>query len=242
MSLREGEMESKRSMPWLLTLCFLSILTAAGGTARADVITITLYSNQNNTYLTGASATNLGAGFDTSTTTPNLTAGILDLSGLTFGPVLGDIDHTNTNIPLGAPSGTDVVNLPGSLPGPTVLSNGLGASGYFEVTFTLPADFTDASLSGAAAADDGGFVFLNGHLLSSSLSEYTTTNFNTGIQSDFVSGTNELVIADNNSGGGPSGASFWATVTYAVPEPASLLALGISLIGLAPFRKRFRKS
>lgn len=132
-------------------------------------------------------------------------------------------------------------------------SYGDGASGFIETTFTLPAGYSNASISGTYSIDDAGCVFLNGinlgcmtdndfnsmtyetdTLFGSDPTSYYAT-FSTAVASDFVAGTNTLIISDNNYSG-PSGMEFDATVNYstsAVPEPGTLLFLGSGLAGLA---------
>jgi hypothetical protein len=133
-------------------------------------------------------------------------------SGLNF--QLADVGAfgTFTSIPSGAPSGSQVINIPPDD----------GENGFFKVSFALPDGFQAIQLTGSANVDDYGRVFLNGNPISPSMSspdlgciaEFGDTMFSTTNSAFFKTGTNVLVIADDNSGGGPSGAVFYATVTY----------------------------
>jgi hypothetical protein len=179
-------------------------------------------------------ATNLGASV-ASASDPTLVSGVT--SGLTFTLVSPDTGGTYTSPPPGAPAGTLVVEVP--------LECGYycGLSGFVEQTFVLPSNFTAASLSGAGNVDDWGYVFLNGNLISSQLSEFGNVAFSTDLLADFQSGVNTLVISDSNSGGGPSGVAYYADITYetaasVTPEPGTFLLLGSGLVGLAGFIRR----
>jgi hypothetical protein len=225
-------MNLKGKALWVFALGLLAILLAPGGAVQADEIT--LFSSTTTTL--GASLGTIGVAPDTTLTAQLQNGPIPDLSSFTSvtqEDSVSDISGTDTPVPPSAPSGTEVIDLPGA-----EVENGY--SGFFLVTFTLPTGFSNVTLSGVGNVDDQGSVFLNGNLISSSLTEFGDAAFSTDIQSDFTAGTNYLVIADDNSGGGPSGASFYADVSYTVPEPASLLLIGISLFGLASFRKKFR--
>jgi hypothetical protein len=181
----------------------------------------------------------LGSGEPSPSVLALLDAG--DTTGLTFESALVGSYGTFTPVPSGAPLTTSLINI----------APGDGENGFFKVTFTLPSGFTNSVLTGAANVDDLGRVFLNGHAISPSLTsgdpntiwQYGDTAFSTSDASFFNVGVNELLVADCNTGGGPSGAAFFANVSYdAVPEPAfyqlgSLLALG----GLSALRMRRSK-
>jgi hypothetical protein len=51
-------------------------------------------------------------------------------------------------------------------------------------------------------------------LLSATLTQFGDATFSTTDANLFREGTNELVISDRNSGGGPSGAAFYALITF----------------------------
>lgn len=158
----------------------------------------------------------LGPGTPSNIILNQLDAG--DTSGLTFQPVSVGSFGSYTPVPIGAPSGTLVVNLP----------PGDGESGFFRFTFVLPVGFQFPNLIGKANVDDLGRVFLNGNPISPSLSgngtvgtivETGDTQFAATNAAWFKIGTNELILADANTGGGPSGAAFYAVVAYLTNIP-----------------------
>jgi len=134
-----------------------------------------------------------------------------NISGLTFQAAMVGAYGTATSVPPGAPPGTEVVQIPPAD----------GESGFFKVTFTLPQTFSGIQLAGAANVDDFGRVFLNGHPLSPSLSsgdpalvtESGNATFWTTNSAWFVPGTNQILLADLNTGG-PSGAAFYAVISF----------------------------
>ncbi len=137
-------------------------------------------------------------------------------SGLTFQAVLVGAYGTSTAAPPGAPSGTEVVQIPPAD----------GESGFFRVTFVLPQTFSGVQLAGSANVDDSGRVFLNGHPLSPSLTsgdpavitEFGNATFWTTNAGWFVAGTNQILVADLNTGG-PSGAAFYAAISFQAGPP-----------------------
>lgn len=163
-------------------------------------------------------------------------------SGLTFGPAVVGAFGTFTPVPPGAPAATQVINIP----------PGNGQSGYFEVMFSLPGGFTNASITGALNVDDIGRAFLNGNALTDSLSaspanEFGNTTFSSSNQTFFDVGTNIFLVSDANTGGGPSGAAFYATVNYdvaATPIPAALplFASGLGFVSLLNRRHKRKQT
>lgn len=139
--------------------------------------------------------------------------------------------------PAGGPAAMTTVVVPGALTGIDY------PSGFFEDTFTLPTDATSISLAGAGAADDFGYVWLNGNLIGELYIGQDTT-FGASDMADFVlGGVNTLLISDINSGEprvGPSipnettiptgstdvsyhspgdaGAIFYADISYETPS------------------------
>lgn len=192
---------------------FAAALAALCGVSGAQAGTIVLISD-GNTLATSLSVSD-----------SRLTSG--DVSGLSWTNATADSLGTFTSVPAGASAGTKVINI----------SAGGDASGFFELTFTLPSNYTAASISGAANIDDEGFVFLNGHAIGSA-TEYGDSAFTSS--SYFQSGVNTFVVSDINSGGGPSGAAFYANIAYsATPEPGTwiMMIAGFGLLGMALRRR-----
>lgn len=182
--------EKRRVVRLHFTLVMACVLYVSASRAYAQSNTVTLESD----------ASTLAA--STPLNDPSLFSG--NVHGLTFQPVDVGAFGTFTPIPPGAPPTAEVVNIP----------PGNGQSGFFMVTFTLPNTFSNIQLNGLANVDDVGFAFLNGNLISSQLTEFGNVSFSATNRQFFQPGINVLVISDNNTGGGPSGASFFGVVTY----------------------------
>lgn len=143
-------------------------------------------------------------------TSANLDSG--DTTGLAFAPALVGAFGTFTPVPAGAPQGTAVINIP---PG--------SQSGFFKVTFTLPAVYYNAHLTGSANMDDFGRAFLNGNAISPSLassdpgriSQFNNAIISTANAAYFKPGLNEILVSDQNSSG-PSGGAFYFFINYDV--------------------------
>lgn len=166
---------------------------------------------------------------------PTLLDSAAGASGLTFQPVEVEPGGTRDSLPIppGAPSGTVVVNI-----APRNFDQGL--SGYFKVTFDLPAGFSSPQLNGAATIDNAGRVFLNGNPITASIfsSAFDVVNrysFATSNAAFFKAGTNEILISNYNlmpfSPPNPSGAAFYLTVTYqTVPADFILITPNIGVV------------
>ncbi len=189
------------------------VADAAASTATRDV-SIVIYSTLPNTIVLKSDAfclaAGLGSGAPNADQFSRLDAG--NVSGLSFQPAAVGAFSSLTPVPNGAPAGTQVINIP----------PGNGQNGFFKMTFVLPAGFQGIHLAGAANVDDYGRVFVNGNPLSSSMinndsgriSQVGDTQFSTTNPGVFRVGTNDLIIADANSGSGPSAAAFFAVVSF----------------------------
>jgi hypothetical protein len=209
---------------------FMSNVALTTGVVAGAALAVSATPTFANTIVIVSDGSTLAAA--TSSTFAGLTTG--DTTGLTFTSALVGPYGTNTPVPAGAPAGTDVINIPPS-----------DQYGFFEVPFTLPSGATNVSISGSANVDDEGWIFINGHRFGYA-TQYSNATFDSNVASNFVVGVNEFLVSDINSGGGPSGAAFFATVNYDVsqtPLPAALplFAGGLGVIGLLA-RRRKRKA
>ena len=150
-----------------------------------------------------------------------------DTTGLVFSPVILDSFGSWTTIPPGAPLDTAVVNISGG-------SDYDGENGFFKMAFDLPSSFANIQLTGSANVDDFGRLFLNGNPLTPSLSsgspgvisETGNVTFESSNPAFFKAGTNVILIADANTGGGPSAGAFFVNISYssgAIPAATLLL-------------------
>ncbi len=188
--------------PIRFSLTQLLIAVSLSVTGHAQTITLTSDASM--------LATALGPGSPTFMVESNLD--IVNINGFVFTNVDVGSFGTDTPVPPGAPQGTEVVNIPPAD----------GENGFFMVTFILPTYFTNIQLSGSANVDDIGRVFLNGTPISPSVfssdpervTEFGNATFATQDASLFQPGQNVILISDANTGGGPSGCAFFATVTF----------------------------
>jgi hypothetical protein len=189
------------------------VADAAAGTAT-QAVSVVIYSSPPNSVVLKSDSSILGAGLGSGAPDAGqfsrLDGG--DVSGLIFQPVTVGSFGSFTPVPNGAPSGTQVINI----------APGDGQNGFFKLTFVLPVGFQGINLAGAANVDDYGRVFLNGNPISSSMTnndggritEGGDTEFSTANPSFFRVGINDMIVADANTGSGPSGAAFYAVVTF----------------------------
>lgn len=207
---------------------FFSVRVTDSASATADqALSLSVYSGTPVTIMLKSDASTLaaavGLGAPSADLFTRLDSG--NLSNLTFQTAVVGAFGTFTPIPSGAPAGTQVINI----------SPGDGENGFFKISFVLPVGFQAIQLAGVANVDDYGRAFLNGNPISSSMSsgdpgrisEFGDTSFSTASAAFFRAGTNELVIADANTSGGPSGAAFYAAVTYQTSTNNSGLVLGL---------------
>ncbi len=161
-----------------------------------------------------------------------------DAGALTFQTAVVNVGTNATAVPPGAPAGTEVAYVV------------QGGSGFFEVTFTLPAGAV-ATLQGAANVNASGRVFLNDVPLTPALGQpgalSATGNVTFSTTTGFLTGTNTLEVSDDTQGSA-GGAAFYAVVSYVTnctssadgpPAPRGLAAeKTLLLFGLAAFVRR----
>jgi hypothetical protein len=210
---------------------FLVVMTSS---AWAD--SISLYSSTSTDQ--GAAYGTIGAGWVTAPFTS------VPTSGLTWGSVVTGYSGTSSWLPneSGEIAGTEDVSVAGTD------QWGNQNSGFVKETFTLPSNANSISISGWGSVDDGGDVFLNGILIGQ-LTGQADTVFSANLASDFVAGTNTLIISDSNYSDGAAGVVYNATVNYTssgstsvTPEPGTLALLGLGIAGLALMLHRQKTS
>jgi hypothetical protein len=119
-------------------------------------------------------------------------------------------------------------------------SDGPNGNYLYRTTFTLPANFVSATISGLWATDDPGLdILINGNS-TGQLSAGFATLVPFSVTSGFNVGLNTLDFLVANVGGGPTGLRVDAIKgTYQIPEPASLaLVFGCSSVWVLGRRRR----
>lgn len=130
-------------------------------------------------------------------------------------------------------------------PDVNVFNNG-NAPYTFTDTFSLTSgQLSSAALSGTWAIDDGGTLSLNGHVISTLTSgNFYSLNSFSAPTADFVSGANTLTITMTSSDNYVEAVRLAGAVTTAgtVPEPSSLLMMGMAGLSLAAAAYRKAKA
>ncbi len=120
-------------------------------------------------------------------------------------------------------------------------------SALYAISFTVGStaaatlDFTVTADDQLGDANNEG-LFIDGKALANTRTETLWNNklakFNSLDLGILTAGTHTLYINVNNGGNGASGVMFEGTVTQAVPEPASMAALGLGVVGLMKRRRK----
>ena len=100
--------------------------------------------------------------------------------------------------------------------------NGLNQHYYYRIPFTLPTGFNHASITVTGYTDDSAVVWLNapttalGGTTIGNVGAWngTATTFTYNAAAGWSAGTHYLYFVEYNSGGGPEGIDFSATITY----------------------------
>jgi len=160
---------------------------------------------------------------------------------LLAGSPISGAPFAGTNIP-----GTYIANGPNSLwISPTNNASDLDPGGVYTytTTFSLPANFTSASLSGQWASDNQGALSLNGGptIATTPIMGFTAFSPFT-ITSGFMAGLNTLTFAITNGSATPTAlrVEISGSFSTAVPDTgSSALLLGGALLALGIFRRMF---
>lgn len=119
-----------------------------------------------------------------------------------------------------------------------VNSDGPNGNYLYRTTFSLPASFASATISGVWGTDDPGLDILINGSSTSQVSGGFSTLVPFSVTSGFVAGLNTLDFLVANVGGGPTGLRVDKIAgNYLIPEPGSCLLGLISLGGLLMSRR-----
>jgi|GEM_PF-5357370 hypothetical protein len=239
------------------SLAVAAIAVASATALRADIIPITLSGTST---VFGSSSTTTYVAEDSSFIGAGQTAGsggnlgyISDSTALNneINRLIGLGSFVPAEAPITAngwispPNGSGAAEV--SVPLADQYSSASWPSGFYLTAFNLTSTQNVTLTSGQFEADNNGYIYLNGVLLAgpqTGNASVPSVTFNAP-PSDFVVGTNYLVLVDwNNSG--PSGVEYSATINtpsnpnihVTTPEPGSLFLFGSGLVGLAGMMRR----